>query len=80
MLFKAAVAAASLFLFVEIASAQTVLSTEPPRGQLGSGEVVSVSCGPGKARKITGGSDRVGGVKTGSGSPRLRGPCVAMKN
>jgi hypothetical protein len=76
--------AASLFLFAESASAQMVMANEPPPGQLGAGQVVYVTCGPGKARKITGGSNmRTGSagqaVSASGGSGRTRGPCVAMK-
>ena len=80
-IFKVASIAGALFLFTEAASAQMVMSNEPPPGQLGAGQVVYVSCGPGKARKVTGGSDRNSqGALTGKGSGRQRGPCVPMKN
>jgi hypothetical protein len=65
--------AAALFLIAETASAQMVMSNEPPPGQLAAGQVVYVSCGPGKARKVTGGSDRNSqGTLTGGGSSRAR--------
>jgi hypothetical protein len=71
-------------MFVEDAFAQQIMSNEPPAGQLGAGQVVYVSCGPGKARKVTGGSnmrsDSSGqSVSTTGGSNRTRGPCVPMK-
>ncbi len=49
--------AALILFFAEAAFAQQVMSNEPPPGQLGAGQVVYVACGPGKARKITGGSN-----------------------
>ena len=76
---KSAGIAASLLLFAEAAAAQTVMSSEPPPGQLGAGQVVYVSCGPGRARKVTGGNNMSGGVNTGRGPQRTRGPCVPMK-
>jgi hypothetical protein len=79
-LLKSASMAASLVLFAEVASAQTIMESEPPPGQLQAGEVVYVACGPGKARKITGGSHIKSGVITSQGTKRQRGPCVAMKN
>jgi len=67
-------------LSAQAASAQMVMKSEPPAGQLGPGQVVYVECGPGKARKVTGGSNMgSNGQMTGSGSARQRGPCVAMK-
>ena len=68
-----------------VAFAQPVMSSEPPPGQLGAGQVVYVSCGPGKARKITGGSDRSmsssgQSVKLSGGSARQRGPCLRVNN
>jgi hypothetical protein len=76
--------AALTFVFAEAALAQQVMSNEPPPGQLGAGQVVFVACGPGKARKVTGGSNIAAGaagnsVSTGKGSNRTRGPCVPMK-
>ena len=73
--------AALSFVFAEAAFAQQVMSSEPPPGQLGAGQVVYVACGPGKARKITGGSNiRPGKTTTsGQGAGRTRGPCVPMK-
>lgn len=70
---------------ISMAFAQPVMSAEPPPGQLGAGQVVYVSCGPGKARKITGGSDRATGpsgqsVKLSGGSARQRGPCLPINN
>jgi hypothetical protein len=79
-LFKSASMAASLVLFAEVASAQTILQSEPAPGQLQAGEVVYVACGPGKAMKVTGGSHIKSGVMTSQGTKRQRGPCVAMKN
>jgi hypothetical protein len=80
------VALAALLLFAaETASAQMVMSSEPPPGQLGAGQSIYVSCGPGKARKVTGGNN-IGTASngqtrsSGSGTGRTRGPCVAMKN
>ncbi|GLR84875.1 hypothetical protein [Bradyrhizobium iriomotense] len=64
----------------QLASAQIVMKTEPPAGQLGAGQVVYVECGPGKARKVTGGSNmNAAGAMSGSGSARQHGPCMAMK-
>jgi hypothetical protein len=68
-----------LLVFAEAAFAQTVMSNEPPAGQLGAGQVVYVACGPGKARKITGGSNVGANGTVGAGKGRQRGPCVAMK-
>ena len=79
MLLKTIAIAASLFLITESALSQTIMSSEPPPGQLGAGQVVYVSCGPGKARKITGGSNMTAGGTLGKGAQRQRGPCVAMK-
>lgn len=71
---------AALAVSAQATSAQTVMKSEPPAGQLGPGQVVYVECGPGKARKVTGGSNmNSSGQMTGSGSARQRGPCVAMK-
>jgi len=67
------------FIFAEQAFAQTVMSNEPPAGQLGAGQVVYVACGPGKARKITGGSNVGPNGTVGTGKGRQRGPCVPMK-
>jgi hypothetical protein len=83
-MFLKALFTATVILFAESASAQPVMSSEPPPGQLGAGQVVYVSCGPGKARKITGGSNMGIGsngqpVAARSGSQRTRGPCVPMK-
>jgi hypothetical protein len=66
-------------LFAETAFAQQVMSSEPPPGQLAAGQFVYVACGPGNARKITGGSNisSVGVPQKGAG--RQRGPCVPMK-
>jgi hypothetical protein len=36
------------------------LNTEPPAGTLATGEVVYVSCGNGKKRKVTGGDNSTG--------------------
>ena len=80
MHFKLLSCAATFFLLANAASAQTVLPSEPPPGQLAAGQVVLVACGPGKARKVTGGSHMKGGADTGSGSKRQRGPCLAVKN
>jgi hypothetical protein len=72
--------AAALLLFADAASAQTVLPSEPPPGALGPGQVVYVSCGPGKARKVTGGSNMTGvGGMVGQGARRQSGPCKPMK-
>ena len=70
---------AMVFIFAEDAFAQTVMSTEPPSGQLGAGQVVYVACGPGKARKITGGNNIGPNGIVGTGKGRQRGPCVPMK-
>jgi hypothetical protein len=83
VVFSAAVFAA-FTCTAQIAFAQTVMSNEPPRGQLGAGQSVWVACGPGKARKVTGGSNmrtnsHGEAVSANGGSPRQRGPCVAMK-
>jgi hypothetical protein len=72
---KIAIAVAVTFAFTGATFAQQVMSNEPPPGQLGAGQVVYVSCGPGMARKITGGANMGGGT----GGPRKRGPCVKMK-
>jgi hypothetical protein len=76
---KALCLSLSLVLSASAASAQ-VTSSEPPPGTLAAGQSVYVACGPGKARKITGGSDlrmgRTGNYSgTGSGKGRTRGPC-----
>jgi hypothetical protein len=80
---KAIVKSASLtaltLLFAEAAFAQQVMSNEPPPGQLGAGQVVYVACGPGKARKITGGNNVGSSGIVGKGAGRQRGPCVPMK-
>jgi len=56
------------------------MSSEPPSGTLGAGQTVYVACGPGKARKVTGGSNMSGpGGTVGKGASRQRGPCVPMK-
>jgi len=71
----------TMFLvFAEGAFAQAVMSNEPPPGQLGAGQVVYVACGPGKARKITGGSNVGPNGTVGAGKGRQRGPCVPMKH
>jgi hypothetical protein len=70
---------AMFLVFAEEAFAQTVMSTEPPPGQLGAGQVVYVACGPGKARKITGGNNIGPGGTVGVGKGRQRGPCLPMK-
>jgi Ni/Co efflux regulator RcnB len=44
------------------------LATEPPPGTLATGEVVYVSCGDGKKRKVTGGD-------TATGAKRAYGEC-----
>jgi hypothetical protein len=77
---KFLVAATCCLIFAEPASAQMVMSNEPPPGQLAAGEVIYVSCGPGKARKVTGGSNMGPGGQPIKGGGRTRGPCVAMKN
>ncbi|MCK1396453.1 hypothetical protein [Bradyrhizobium sp. 1] len=64
----------------QVALAQMVMKTEPPAGQLGPGQVVYVECGPGKAMKITGGSNVGSTGVVGQGQRRQRGPCVAMKH
>jgi len=56
------------------------MKSEPPPGQLGPGQVVYVECGPGKARKITGGSNVSSNGVVGPGQRRQYGPCVAMKH
>jgi hypothetical protein len=81
---KIVIAAAVTFTFAGAAIAQQIMSSEPPPGQLGAGQVVYVACGPGKARKVTGGSNMRTGmagqaVSASGGSARKRGPCVAMK-
>jgi hypothetical protein len=69
------------FVFVsQAALAQMVMKTEPPAGQLGPGQVVYVECGPGKAMKITGGSNVSSNGVVGQGKGRQRGPCLAMKH
>lgn len=64
-------------------SAQVVMDQAPLRGMLGAGQVVYVRCGPGKAQKITGGSNvRISGSETktrAGGSGRIVGPCVPFK-
>ena len=80
---KIVIAVAITFAFTGAAFAQQVMSSEPPPGQLAAGQVVYVSCGPGKARKITGGNNMRTGTRhqaiSGQGAGRTRGPCVAMK-
>jgi hypothetical protein len=71
--------AALTFLFAQTAFAVEVMSNEPPPGQLGAGQVVYVACGPGKARKITGGSNMGASGTVGTGKARQSGPCVPMK-
>jgi hypothetical protein len=61
---------AALLLAAGPVLAQQALKSEPLPGQLGSGETVLVddgTCGPGKIKQITGGSDkdRVGGGQSG---------------
>lgn len=69
------------FVFTsQAALAQMVMKTEPPAGQLGPGQVVYVECGPGKAMKVTGGSNIGSNGVGGQGQRRQRGPCVAMKH
>jgi hypothetical protein len=73
--------ALAAFVFTSHAAlAQTVMKSEPPPGQLGPGQVVYVECGPGKARKITGGSNVSSTGVVGPGQRRQYGPCVAMKH
>jgi len=79
MTVKTVVLVTMFFVFAEVAFAQTVMSNEPPPGQLGAGQVVYVACGPGKARKITGGNNIGPNGTVGTGKGRQRGPCVAMK-
>ncbi|MBW7968565.1 DUF6719 family protein [Bradyrhizobium sp. BR 10289] len=69
----------ALVFVSQSALAQMVMKTEPPAGQLGPGQVVYVDCGPGKAMKITGGSNVDSNGVVGQGQRRQRGPCVAMK-
>lgn len=69
------------FVFTsQAALAQMVMKTEPPAGQLGPGQVVYVECGPGKAMKVTGGSNIGSSGVVGQGQRRQRGLCVAMKH
>jgi hypothetical protein len=83
--FDMKVIAASAFLagltvlIVDSAFAQQVMSSEPPPGQLGAGQVVYVACGPGKARKVTGGNNMGRHGMVGQGAGRTRGPCLPMK-
>jgi hypothetical protein len=72
--------AMALMFFAEAASAQPVMQTEPPAGQLGAGQVIYVACGPGKARKVTGGSNMGSNGVVGQGKGRQRGPCLPIKN
>ena len=75
---SAGVLAIALVIIGNTAHAQ--LTQEPARGQLGPGEVVLVddgTCGKGKIKQVTGGSDRVGGQKV-AGSPRIR-KCIARQ-
>lgn len=78
---KSILLALCIAVFNVPALAQTVLPSEPAAGMLGAGQSVYVACGPGKARKITGGSNRTQrGEQTNGGAGRTRGPCVPMKH
>jgi hypothetical protein len=74
------IAAIAFLLSANAASAQVVMQSEPPPGQLGPGQVIYVACGPGKARKVTGGSNVGANGMVGQGKGRQRGPCVPMKH
>ena len=73
----------SMLISAVPASAQVVMDQAPARGMLGAGQVVYVRCGPGKAQKMTGGSNvRISGSETktrSGGTGRIVGPCVPFK-
>jgi hypothetical protein len=58
-----------------------VLKKEPPAGQLPAGSVVLVddgTCGKGKIKQVTGGSNMNGGQMVAGGSARTR-KCIPKK-
>lgn len=76
---KSVSVAALAVVFAKTAFAREILPNDPPPGQLAAGQVVYVACGPGKARKITGGGNIGSGGMAQQGASRQRGPCVPMK-
>ena len=76
------VVVAAMLLFATPALSQEILKVEPGPGMLGAGQTVLVddgSCGRGKIKQVTGGSNRTsGGKERKGGSGRVR-TCVAKR-